>query len=804
MSAMEPGWAITGLASRSAEPAARPGEPQRLAAAQASYADFGVPPIYRSSINRVQLDLLALAREALLQAGWDEGALDTERTEVILVTGFGMNRGYENHARMLGTQLADAYARELPERQRFVEAAKQALDQEFAATSHDKVGEMASSMAARIASCFKLRGRAIALEAADQGGVLALQSAIDALSQGRASSVLVLGAQRFESALMLGALRARLGPLALAEGACALLLQNEAARPERVRARLAGVRSLPEAAASQVCRATAPELLGALAAARWQRDSDADAGAALARSAPADVAYSYSIEALSLLARAVQQVQSVPEQNCHALGQGLDGGCYLMSVQPACAASACTGDLRQAAVAIRGAGARFGSTAGLDAYWQALRQTQAQFRPLQDEPCFEAALFRRADEAAALSYGIDRAAHARRGHESTVDGLDRSCEQLAAAAAEEALARLPGTGASGAWSGRPLLVVLATNLTQPAERRLVAQEYLPRIEQTLQRVAETQALTPAQQTRALAALRDAAWLPALEAPSEGWLEQLPASRIAARIGAQAAERLGASALSVVALEAACAGSLAAIELAMLRLRSGEIGAALVIGAEMPVNVHDLCLCSAQRMLAPELIATFTAEATGFTPGDGAGALLLSLAEASDEGLALLRAIGSCTESKSIIAPNTAGQTKSMLRAFEQVEHGPADIGFIETHGTGTLIGDEVELASLEQIYGSSHEPTLALGALKTLFGHCFAAAGMASVIKTVLALRHEQLPPNRIDAPLKPELRFAERHFDALLQPRAWPRQGRRRRAAVNAFGTGGINAHLLIDESLE
>jgi acyl transferase domain-containing protein len=110
----------------------------------------------------------------------------------------------------------------------------------------------------------------------------------------------------------------------------------------------------------------------------------------------------------------------------------------------------------------------------------------------------------------------------------------------------------------------------------------------------------------------------------------------------------------------------------------------------------------------------------------------------------------------------------------------------------------------VEVRSLSQAYGTRPgNAPLPLGALKAQFGHCFAAAGMASVVKTLLALRHGELPPNRYEHPLKPALQLAERGFDPLQQARPWPRRSDRpRRAAINAFGTGGINVHLLLEEA--
>lgn len=255
----------------------------------------------------------------------------------------------------------------------------------------------------------------------------------------------------------------------------------------------------------------------------------------------------------------------------------------------------------------------------------------------------------------------------------------------------------------------------------------------------------------------------------------------------------------------VAVEAACAGSLAALDLAVNSLRSGRCRIAVVAGVETPVNTADLVLCASQRMLATGLIASFTEAATGFTPGDGAGVLVLCAREDAARwglpALALIRASASCTQSKSMVAPNADGQVKSMRRAFEQVEFGPDAVDFVETHGTGTLIGDEVEISSLAQVYGPRTRP-LRLGALKSRFGHCFAAAGIAGVIKTVLALRAESMPANYFGAPVKAGLRLAEHGFDPLAQAADWPAGPATRRAAVNAFGTGGVNYHVLLEES--
>lgn len=820
------GWAVTGLACRYPGAASadalreRLRDPAdevppagdaawRLPDPVSSYADFGIPPIYRRSINRVQLDALEMARDALAQAGLADGGLDAERTDVIFVTAFGMNRCHENHARVLGVELAAAYARTLPAplQPRFVAAAKARLDQAFSATSHDKVGEMASTIASRIASCFKLRGRALALEAQDVGGAEALLAALDALAQARAHAVLIVGVQRIESALLRKALAHHLGAHAaprLGEGACALVLQGAEAQAGRVLARIADLRLDP----GQDWRTSAAALRDHGASATyWAVGGLLDAsalGAAVnahdtVRSLRVPCGHGHAVEALTTLAHAVLAQQNLPDVHVNAIGTGLHGETYAMRMLPASSAT-CRGQPLPAPVAVIGAGACFGPTRGLDAYWEALDSGQPQFRPLQGRR-FRPDLYGTDDASGPLAYGIGAASFAEPPAHPASDGLAAPAFPLALAAAEEAIGALRHPAQ---WASQDVLVVVATNLTQGPERRLAAQEHQPRIEALLQALAEAWTLDEIQQAQGLRALREAASLPA-DAAVDG-LDRLPASAIARRM----ARCLGSRPARCVALEAACAGSLVAVELAMMSLRARRCAVAVVVGVELPVNVHDLCLCASQRMLAPDLIATFTEQATGFTPGDGAGALVLTLKDAADrtgeQTLAVLRAVASCTESQSIIAPNTPGQVKSMQRAFEQVSHGPADVAFVETHGTGTAIGDAVEIESLAGVYGGdTRETPLRLGALKAQFGHCFAAAGMASVVKTVLALRHERLPANHFAHPLKAALRLAERRFDPLQSASDWPRTpGHPRRAAVNGFGTGGLNVHLLLDDGQE
>ena len=766
---------------------------RRLGPSSADPGAFGIPPIYRHSINDVQLDLLALSRDALAQAGLDADAIDRERTDVIFCHALGMNRQYENYARIAAVAWAEpVWAGADAERARA--AWKRKLDALFRATSHDKVGEMASTMPARVASHFRLRGRALALEAQERSAIEGLLAAWDAIATGRAQTVLLLGAQSLASPSIEALLRERLpAPLAdaLCEGACALVLQD---------AELAGTRAIACIDAISVDGQVGG---GPQAPVRVQVLDGVDPVAGEA--APDAVVqahqacgYGYAMQPLTaLLQAALFQQRGGPSGTPAVAPDGLsvtvrgaatDGNPYRIALRAANAANVAKrpyDDAMPAPVAVVAMGARFGDGRDMADYWEALGSPTHRFRPLPASRPGHAAYYS-ADPQAPLSYYIDQASYCEPAEPTRAQAFDLAC-----AAGREAISSLP-PGLAG--EAGPVLVVTASNLTPAPLRHVAVRHELPRIEAALAALAREFGMDEA---AAVATLREQAHR---EQPATAAWDALSASGISRAL----ADMLHAPA-RCVAVEAACAGSLAALDLAVNSLRSGRCRIAVVAGVETPVNTADLVLCASQRMLATGLIASFTEAATGFTPGDGAGVLVLCAAEDAARwglpALALIRASASCTQSKSMVAPNADGQVKSMRRAFEQVEFGPDAVDFVETHGTGTLIGDEVEISSLAQVYGPRTRP-LRLGALKSRFGHCFAAAGIAGVIKTVLALRAEATPANYFGAPVKAGLRLAEHGFDPLAQAADWPAGPLTRRAAVNAFGTGGVNYHVLLEES--
>ena len=779
-------WLARLEAARSASPgsdlaSAQPPLPaeQGLPAGAGDLGQYGIPPIYRASIHRIQIHLLELAHEALKQAEQAGVKLEREHCDVILVTALGLNRSHENEVRAAALRWAAAGWRDHADARALLQLWRQDLELGFTASSHDKVGEMASALAARVASHFQLRGRVLALEARDEGGRAALVAALNCLSHGGSRQVLILGAQTLDSPLHERPDLAE-SPApersAWRESACALLLGD-----------------LSPAHAEQMVLQLHPATPGAPTPARALA-----AGPVLhieGQVLPVQTILGYGhavqdLQALALAALAQTQAEGPQRRPTIQAELGAHGRLELHAAGQALPAQAGS---EPGPVAVVGCGSAFGDTRGNAEFWAALSQPGHRFRPL-DPARHHCDSFLDPQARHSLAYYIEQASHA---------GLDPALHPHAAGL------HLARGVASEAWSavaglaperlGR-LQVICASNLTTPALRSAGAQALLPRVLERLDALGRQQGWSEELRQSLAQALH-----------SQAQAERRPQAEDQ---GLAAASGLGRAVVGdlpaqVLALEAACASSMAALDLACLALRAGQVDTVLVLGVELPVNSSDLLLCAAQRMLAPGVMASFGIDASGFTPGDGAGAVLLMRkpqAQALDlPVLAQLLAFGASTDSKSMIAPNQAGQTQAMRRAFAALAAqgiGPAALQYVETHGTGTLIGDQVETASLAEVYAGATQG-LALGALKSKFGHCFAAAGMASLIKTVLALAHERMPANHFERPLKPELEWPRLGLDPLFTDRPWPRNPQqRRRAGINAFGTGGINYHLVLEEA--
>ncbi|GJQ27960.1 MAG: type I polyketide synthase [Phycisphaerae bacterium] len=261
------------------------------------------------------------------------------------------------------------------------------------------------------------------------------------------------------------------------------------------------------------------------------------------------------------------------------------------------------------------------------------------------------------------------------------------------------------------------------------------------------------------------------------------------------------------------LDAACASSLYALKLACEELASGRADAMLAGGVSRPECLYTQMGFSQLRALsASGRCAPFDESADGLVVGEGAGIVLLKrLNDARRDGdriYAVIRGIGLSNDiGGSLLAPDSEGQLRAMRAAYEQAGWSPADLDLVECHGTGTPAGDAVELASLRTLWADvpGSQAPVPIGSVKSNVGHLLTAAGAAGLIKVLLAMREGVLPPSANFTRASPNSPLADSPFRVLAAPEPWNRRAEPtpRRAAVSAFGFGGINAHVLIEEDV-
>lgn len=262
----------------------------------------------------------------------------------------------------------------------------------------------------------------------------------------------------------------------------------------------------------------------------------------------------------------------------------------------------------------------------------------------------------------------------------------------------------------------------------------------------------------------------------------------------------------------VVLDSACSSSLLSVHLACQALRAGEVDAALAGGVEVLLDELPFVTLAAAGVLSPHgRCATFSEDADGFVPGEGAALLLLkrlddALAD-GDRVYAVLRgsAIGNDGHTMGITTPNMRAQIEVVTAALEAAGMSPDALSYLEAHGTGTMIGDPIELKGLATVLGdrSRGPEPCAVGSVKTNIGHLLSAAGIAGAVKTILAVHHAALPPSLHCDNLNPRFKFAGSPLRINRELRPWrPADGRPRAAGVSSFGFGGTNAHLVVEQA--
>ena len=271
----------------------------------------------------------------------------------------------------------------------------------------------------------------------------------------------------------------------------------------------------------------------------------------------------------------------------------------------------------------------------------------------------------------------------------------------------------------------------------------------------------------------------------------------------------------------LAIDTACSSSLTAIHLACESLRRGECHLALAGGVNLilhPIRYLDLCQ---MKMLSPDdTCRPFGKGANGFVDGEGVGAVLLKpLSKAvadRDHIYAVIKgsAINAGGRTNSFTVPNPNAQASVVADALAQAQIDPRTLSYLEAHGTGTSLGDPIEIAGLVQAFRpfTSERQFCAIGSSKSNIGHLEAAAGIAALTKVLLMMKHRKLVPSIHADELNPFIQFEQTPFQVQRTLQDWPRRQLQgsplrealRRAGISSFGAGGANAHLILEEYAE
>jgi len=262
----------------------------------------------------------------------------------------------------------------------------------------------------------------------------------------------------------------------------------------------------------------------------------------------------------------------------------------------------------------------------------------------------------------------------------------------------------------------------------------------------------------------------------------------------------------------LSVDTACSSSLVAVHLACQSLRTRECDLALVGAASLMFAPEvTICLCKLRTLSPGSRCATFDAAADGFVRGEGCGVVVLKrLSDAVRDGsriLALIRgtAVNQDGRRSMLTAPNARDQELVVRKALTASGVEPAEVQLIEAHGTGTMLGDPIEVEALAGAMGGrEHEKRVAVGSVKTNLGHLEAAAGIAALIKVVLALQHEEVPPHLHLSAVNPHIALESWPVVVPSERRPWPSGSGRRIAGVSAFGFNGTNAHVVLEEAPE
>ncbi len=275
------------------------------------------------------------------------------------------------------------------------------------------------------------------------------------------------------------------------------------------------------------------------------------------------------------------------------------------------------------------------------------------------------------------------------------------------------------------------------------------------------------------------------------------------------VAGRIANRLNLGGTNTV-VDAACASSMGAIHTACMELQAGKCDISLTGGVDALNDIFmHMCFSKTGVLSHTSDARPFSKDADGTVLGEGVGMLVLKRLEDAqrdnDRIYAVLKSMGTSSDGRTsgIYAPHAPGQLRALSTAYREAGISPATVELIEAHGTGTRVGDKVELTALKQLMAETDTlPHCALGSVKSMIGHTKAAAGVAGIIKAVLSLHHKVIPPTLKAREPDPDLNLNASGFYLNDRSKPWlPLNGHPRRCGVSAFGFGGSNFHAVLEE---
>ncbi|MFB6714056.1 SDR family NAD(P)-dependent oxidoreductase, partial [Streptomyces sp. NPDC056358] len=282
----------------------------------------------------------------------------------------------------------------------------------------------------------------------------------------------------------------------------------------------------------------------------------------------------------------------------------------------------------------------------------------------------------------------------------------------------------------------------------------------------------------------------------------GTLPSFNAGRLSYHLGLQG---------PALSIDTACSSSLVALHLACEALRNDECELALAGGVQVLTDPGAFIALSRSHALSPDgRSKAFSAEADGYGRGEGVGVIaVMRLSDAIEQNRTVLgviraTAINHDGASSGITAPNGSSQQKVIRAALRSAGLSTGDVDYVECHGTGTSLGDPIEVQALAAVYGEGREPgrELGLGTAKSVIGHLESAAGIAGVCKMLASFKKDALPGTRYSSPRNPNIAWDDLPVQVVDELTPWEREeGRVRRAGVSSFGLSGTNAHVIVEE---